>query len=61
MPERSSKKKRDHDMNQLAVSIVEDATGESLSEIPPSYEKIPAALALGRLGGKKCDLARAKN
>ena len=62
MPERSSNKKRPRDVNQLAASIVEDATGESLSpsEPPAPDGKNPAAVALGRLGGKKGGPARAK-
>jgi len=48
MPKRSSK-----DLNQLAASIVGKATGEG-------QEKNPAAVALGRLGGLKGGVARAK-
>ncbi len=51
MPKRSSTRKP-RDVNVLAADIVADATGES--------EKNPAAVALGRLGGKKGGLARAK-
>jgi hypothetical protein len=51
MPKRSSKK-RPQDVNVLAASIVEEATGES--------GKNPHAVALGRLGGKKGGPARAK-
>lgn len=50
MPKRSSKAPQD--VNVLAAGIVEQATGDS--------EKNPAAVALGRLGGKKGGLARAK-
>jgi hypothetical protein len=53
MPNRSSKRKPE-DVNRLAASIVEEATNEQ----PP--EKNPAAVALGRLGGKKGGPARAK-
>jgi hypothetical protein len=62
MPERPSKKKRPRDANQLAASIVEDVTGEPLSP-PETHDtdgKIPAAVALGRLGGLKGGKARAK-
>jgi hypothetical protein len=52
MPKRSSKKKKD--VNVLASQIVEEATNES------SIVKNPAAVALGRLGGKKGGKARAK-
>jgi hypothetical protein len=55
VPERSSKK-RPTDLNQLAASLVKAATeGESA----PDSGKNPAAVALGRLGGKKGGAARA--
>lgn len=50
MRERLRKKPRD--LNELAASIVEEATSES--------GKNPHAVALGRLGGKKGGPARAK-
>jgi hypothetical protein len=50
MPKRSSK-----DINQIAASIVTQATTE------PQPEKNPAAVALGRLGGIKGGKARAKS
>lgn len=56
MPERSSRK-RPRDLNQLAASIVEAATEGEKPE-PPST-KNPAAVELGRLGGKKGGAARA--
>ncbi len=62
MPKRSSKGKA-QDINELAASIVGEATDEWLSpsidseELPK--EKNPAAVALGRLGGKKGGPARA--
>ena len=46
MPKRA-KKKRPRDLNLLAASIVQDATGEK-------------AIALGQLGGKKGGPARAQ-
>ena len=49
------KKKRPADLNQLAASIVEQATGQP-TEKP---EKNPAAVALGKLGGLKGGRARA--
>lgn len=55
MPERSSKK-RPRDLNQLAASIVEAATE---GEDEPDSGKDPAAVALGRRGGKKGGPARA--
>ena len=70
MPERSSKKKKPSDLNELAQSIVDEATSEPAPESegeaapPPDDEqnvgKNPAAVALGRLGGKKGGPARAK-
>ncbi len=55
MPKRSSKKK---DVNELAKSIVDQATGEQSPE-PVDEGKNPAAVALGRLGGLKGGKARA--
>jgi hypothetical protein len=52
MHKRTSKKQED--VNTLAASIVEKATGE------PIREKNPAAVALGRLGGLKGGKARAE-
>jgi len=49
MPKRSSKN-NPPDLNELAASIVEQATGEG---------KNPAAVMLGRLGGLKGGKARA--
>jgi hypothetical protein len=58
MPTRSSK--RPADVNQLAKLIVDIATGEeSESLIDPDTGKNAAAVALGRLGGKKGGAARA--
>lgn len=57
MPKRSSKGRLD--LNQLAKSIVDQATGEE-SKQPEEPEKNPAAVALGRLGGLKGGAARAK-
>ncbi len=51
MHERSSKKSKPKDINQLAKSLVDKAT-----DTPP---KDPAAVALGRKGGKKGGKARA--
>ncbi len=52
MPKRSSKKRKQADANILAASIVEEATSKPV--------KNPAAVALGRLGGKKGGKARAR-
>jgi hypothetical protein len=64
MPKRSSNKKP-HDLNELAASIVDAATGgeecipelQAVQHTPP--KKNPHAVALGRLGGKKGGPARA--
>ena len=60
MPDRSSNKKRPRDTNLLAKSIVDEATGEAEEEQPEDEGKNPAAVALGRLGGKKGGKARAE-
>lgn len=58
MPKRSSKKIRD--VNVLAAHIVEQATGEPIpKDVKKKSTKNPAAVALGRLGGKKGGKARA--
>jgi len=54
MPTRSSKL----DLNQLAKRIVNEATGEAPKTEPPPA-KNEAAVALGKLGGKKGGAARA--
>lgn len=60
MPKRSSRKKRPRDVNQLAKTIVDEATGDAVEEGAPADDgKNPAAVALGRLGGKKGGKARA--
>lgn len=56
MPKRSGKKK---DLNELAFSIVQQFTGQASKE-KPEREKNPAAVALGRLGGLKGGVARAR-
>jgi len=56
MPRRSSKRPRDP--NQLAKLVVAIATGE-VQDKGATREKNPAAVALGRLGGKKGGRARA--
>jgi hypothetical protein len=56
MPKRSSKPR---DLNKLAAAIVESATSDQPE--PDPYEgKNPAAVELGRLGGKKGGRARAE-
>ena len=70
MAKRSSKKKEDHDFAVTAFRVVQEATDQ---DVPPQPErageevdqqedlqgKNPAAVALGRLGGKKGGKARA--
>lgn len=59
MPKRSRKRR---DLNELAKAFTDRATGEVQDEAPepPVDEgKNPAAVALGRLGGKKGGPARA--
>lgn len=60
MPKRSSKK-RPTDINELAKSIVDEATDQVAEQEPPwvAPKKNPAAVELGRLGGKKGGLVRA--
>jgi hypothetical protein len=53
MPKRSVKE----DANQAAYRIVQEATGQAALTRPE--KKNPAAVALGRLGGKKGGPARA--
>jgi hypothetical protein len=56
VPDRSSKRK---DVNELAASIVDQATSDKPKSDP--YEgKNPAAVELGRLGGSKGGKARAE-
>ena len=57
MPTRSSTKPH-RDLNQVAKFIVDQASGEVEKEAPP-HVKNEAAVALGRLGGKKGGAARA--
>ena len=65
MTERSSKrKKRDHDFAVIAHRVVQEATGQAEpQQVEPELtpdERHAAAVALGRLGGKKGGPARAK-
>ncbi len=58
MPKRSSNKRPDEDdPNVIAFDVVQQATAEDEPETTPA--KNPAAVALGRLGGKKGGPARA--
>lgn len=58
MPDRS---RRPRDPNRRAFNIVEEAVGNESKYDPRAKEKAknPAAVALGRLGGKKGGKARA--
>jgi hypothetical protein len=56
MPTRSSKPHRD--ANQTAKHILDQLTGDTPKEEPPPV-KNAAAVALGKLGGKKGGVARA--
>lgn len=55
MPKRSSKPR---DLNQLAKAITDQSTGDAPAS-DPDEGKDPAAVALGRKGGKKGGKARA--
>ena len=57
MPKRSSKPKKD--INQLAAYIAAQAIGEP-PETAATGVKNPAAVALGKLGGRKGGKARAE-
>lgn len=53
------KSKTPKDLNVLAAFIVDQATSESKPEVQEEPQKNPAAVELGRLGGKKGGPARA--
>jgi hypothetical protein len=53
------RKRKHKDLNQLALSITKQATGEEPKQEPPK-PKNPAAVELGKLGGLKGGKARAK-
>jgi hypothetical protein len=57
MPKRTSKKPS-ADINLIAASVVQAATGEKPAS-RSAHKKNPAAVALGRLGGLKGGKARA--
>jgi hypothetical protein len=48
------------ELNELAAFIVDQATSEGKPQEPEGPQKNPAAVALGRLGGKKGGKARAE-
>ena len=51
MPKGPQGQKRHADVNKRAVMIAKIATGE-IEDVVPSEGKNPAAVALGRMGGK---------
>jgi len=55
----TSRGKGPRDPNELAFSIVQQATGQAPKQEPPPV-KNPAAVTLGRLGGLKGGKARAE-
>jgi hypothetical protein len=58
MPERP---RRPRDPNELAFQVFQEAIGDAPPLEPkPEREKNPAAVALGKLGGKKGGKARAE-
>jgi hypothetical protein len=60
MPNRSSNRgKGSKDANELAFSVVQQATGQAPK--PEQKAKNPAAVTLGRLGGLKGGKARAES
>jgi hypothetical protein len=59
MPDRS--RKRPRDLNQLAASIVDDATSDEPRTKPQGRPKNAAAVELGRMGGLKGGKARAES
>jgi len=62
MPNRSSNRgQAPKDINQIAFDVVQKAIGAKPKEEPPDPEKNPAAVSLGRLGGLKGGVARAKS
>lgn len=57
MPKRSRKK--NEDANEIAFRVVRESTADHDSFTRPNRKKDPAAVALGRKGGKKGGPARA--
>jgi len=57
MPKRSSKKE---DINEIAFRVVTESTSEPIPITSAKKRKNPAAVALGKLGGKKGGRARAE-
>jgi hypothetical protein len=62
MPNRSSNRGKGRpDPNELAFSIVQQATGQIPKIVPEEPKKNPAAVAPGRLGGLKGGRARLRS
>lgn len=59
MPNRSSKPKRPRDTNQLAKRVADVAVGFAEDDFPDEG-KDPAAVSLGRRGGLKGGVSRAR-
>lgn len=53
-----SRTRKNADVNQIAKSVVDAATGATPEPADPDAGKNPAAVALGKLGGKKGGKAR---
>jgi len=51
-------KRKNEDVNQAAFRVVREATSEPIPITSAKRRKNPAAVALGRLGGKKSGKAR---
>jgi hypothetical protein len=56
----AKKSKTPRDINRLAAFIAEQATSDPKPDQPEGPQKNPAAVELGRLGGKKGGKARAE-
>lgn len=54
-----AKRKKEEDINEAAFRVVTESTAEPISIAAAKKRKNPAAVALGRLGGKKGGRARA--
>lgn len=55
-----SRTRKNADVNQIAKAVVDAATGAAPEPADPDEGKNPAAVALGKLGGKKGGKARWK-
>jgi hypothetical protein len=55
-----AKRKKEEDFNEAAFRVVAESTAEPIPITAAKRRKNPAAVALGRLGGKKGGRARAE-